>query len=169
MLHSSRAGLGQPRLPSSGQVSPTPVALLSSLFPPYSGHPFDPGPAVTDPSFRGRLRGGVGAPEHGRGGWAQNRFQGTSLPGRLLPLPPAVPWYPGVLSGCWRRASDAGEGGGPNPQGSPRPFGFSQAEVKPELRLGAGLALAPTGLACASTPVFLLPLFSLPPGQLLKE
>lgn len=43
------------------------------------------------------------------------------------------------------------QGRGQAPGGLP-PFGLSQAEVKPEPRLGAGLAPAWTGLGCASTP-----------------
>lgn len=45
-----------------------------------------------------------------------------------------------------------GQGWSQAPLGSPRPFGISHAEVKPEPRLGAGLAPAQTGLACAFTP-----------------
>lgn len=51
----------------------------------------------------------------------------------------------------------------PQPLGSPRPFGLSQAEVKPEPRLGAGLAPALDG------PGLRLHLLPLHPGRLLEE
>lgn len=46
----------------------------------------------------------------------------------------------------------AGQRRGQAPGGVSPPFGLSQAEVKPEPRLGAELAPARTGQACASTP-----------------
>lgn len=52
---------------------------------------------------------------------------------------------------------------GPGPPGSPRPFGLSRAEVKPEPRLGAGLAPALDGAGLRLHP---LPLH---PGRLLEE
>lgn len=62
-----------------------------------------------------------------------------------------------------RGPSDAGAGAGSGPRGVSPPFRLRQAEVKPEPRLGAGLAPAWTGLACVSTPL------SPHPGPLLEE
>lgn len=64
--------------------------------------------------------------------------------------------YPG--GGSWAlpelggRLSDGGPGAESGPRVVSPPFGLSQAEVKPEPRLEAELAPAPTGQACASTP-----------------
>ncbi|XP_059565514.1 xylosyl- and glucuronyltransferase LARGE2 isoform X2 [Myotis daubentonii] len=91
---------------------------------------------------------------------AQKGMGSEQVPG-TEPSPAAAPhflqsmreWGGGQAS--WVPAPLAVGGGArpPCPGGSPRPFGFSQAEVKPEPRLGAGLAPARTGLACAFTPL----------------
>lgn len=51
----------------------------------------------------------------------------------------------------------------PQPPGSPRPFGLNRAEVKPEPRLGAGLAPALDGPGLRLHPLLLHP------GRLLEE
>lgn len=72
VLRGSSAGLGEPHLLSPEQVSPTPGAGIPA-------HSFLPRQSLSSwarghgPSHVGRLKGGDGARELRRGGWAQSR------------------------------------------------------------------------------------------------
>ena len=156
-----RAGVRTPSPAPTTTTNPHPARpFLPARFPfPYSGYSLDPGPG--DP-----------APPAGEGSRGREEGDGLKagsfelvLHGWLPPSPPAtlrVPAFPSPVLGLLV----AGRGSPPlllPLGGSPRPFGLCQAEVKPEPRLGAGLAPARTGLACPPPPL------SLHPSQLLRE